>query len=100
MPTERGSEGRHFGRTRASGATWTAMDPARLMELLEKVKSGALDVATAVSELRTLPFADLGYARVDHHRALRQGVPEVVFAEGKSVDQIVGIVGEIARAGH
>lgn len=76
------------------------MDPLRLKELLEKVQSGALDVAAAVAELRTLPFADLGYARVDHHRALRQGVPEVVFAEGKTVDQIVGIVDELSRGGH
>src|SRR5262245_13626207 len=48
------------------------MDPRRLELLLARVKSGDLDVAGALSELRTLPFADLGYARVDHHRALRQ----------------------------
>src|ERR1041385_5230550 len=78
----------------------TAMDPLRLTELLEKVKAGSVDVATALAELRTLPFANLGYARVDHHRALRQGVPEVVFAESKTVDQIVGIVQEIIRGGH
>jgi NCAIR mutase (PurE)-related protein len=76
------------------------MDPARLRQLLEKVQSGEMDLAHALAELRTLPFADLGYARVDHHRALRQGVPEVVFAEGKTTDQIVGIVEEIMRAGH
>lgn len=76
------------------------MDPVRLKELLEKVRSGSTDVSTALAELRTLPFADLGYARVDHHRALRQGVPEVVFAENKSVEQIVGIVQEIVRGGH
>jgi pyridinium-3,5-biscarboxylic acid mononucleotide synthase len=76
------------------------MDPARLKQLLEKVQSGEMDLPTALAELRTLPFADLGYARVDHHRALRQGVPEVIFAEGKTVDQIVGIVEEILRVGH
>jgi NCAIR mutase (PurE)-related protein len=76
------------------------MDPVRLKELLEKVQSGEMDLPSALAELRTLPFADLGYARVDHHRALRQGVPEVVFAEGKTVDQIVGIVVEILRVGN
>jgi NCAIR mutase (PurE)-related protein len=64
------------------------------------VQSGEMDLPSALAELRKLPFADLGYARVDHHRALRQGVPEVVFAEGKTVEQIVGIVQEIERAGH
>lgn len=78
----------------------TAVDPARLKELLARVQSGELELSDALVELRTLPFADLGYARVDHHRALRQGVPEVVFAEGKSAEQIVGIVEEIVRGGH
>src|SRR4051812_12101486 len=76
------------------------MDPLRLSLLLERVKSGEIDVAGALSELRTLPFADLGYARVDHHRALRQGVPEVVLAEGKTSDQIVGVVQELRRGGQ
>jgi NCAIR mutase (PurE)-related protein len=76
------------------------VDPVRLKQLLEKVQSGEVDLASALAELRTLPFADLGYARVDHHRSLRQGVPEVVLAEGKSVEQIVGIVEEIVRGGH
>lgn len=76
------------------------MDPLRLSLLLEQVKSGEIDVARALSELRTLPFADLGYARVDHHRALRQGVPEVVLAEGKTPDQIVGVVQELRRGGQ
>lgn len=76
------------------------MDPLRLSLLLEQVKSGEVDVARALSELRTLPFADLGYARVDHHRALRQGVPEVVLAEGKTPHQIVGVVQELRRAGQ
>lgn len=76
------------------------MDPLRLTLLLERVRSGDIDVERAVSELRTLPFADLGYARVDHHRALRQGVPEVILGEGKTVDQIVGVVEELRRGGH
>ena len=76
------------------------MDPKRLERLLEQVRSGERDVATALAELRDLPFADLGYARVDHHRALRQGVPEVVLGEGKTAEQIIGICAELMRAGH
>src|ERR1019366_8852677 len=54
-------------------------------------------VEEAVGELRDLPYVDLGYAAVDHHRALRQGAPEVVFGQGKTAAQIVGIVAELAR---
>src|SRR5438552_2105153 len=76
------------------------MDPKRLEQLLLRVQAGELSVATALSELETLPFADLGYARVDHHRALRQGVPEVILGEGKTADQIVGVAEELIRRGH
>lgn len=75
------------------------MDEARLKELLSKVQSGTQDIASAVAELRQLPFADLGYAVVDHHRALRQGVPEVILGEGKTPDQIVGIAKELGKNG-
>jgi NCAIR mutase (PurE)-related protein len=76
------------------------MDPKRLEQLLSRVRAGEVTVDEALSELRTLPFADLGYARVDHHRALRQGIPEVVLGEGKTVDQIVGVAEELIRAGQ
>ncbi len=76
------------------------MDPKRLELLLARVHSGEVDVSKALSELATLPFADLGYAQVDHHRALRQGVPEVVFAPGKTVDQIAGVCEELIGGGH
>jgi NCAIR mutase (PurE)-related protein len=76
------------------------MDPRRLRELLEAVRHGATSVEDAVTQLRDLPFADLGYASVDHHRALRQGTPEVVFGEGKTAAQIVGIARELARTGQ
>ena len=56
------------------------MDIKILEQLLGEVKDGHLSVAQAVDRLRTLPFEDLGFARVDHHRQLRQGFPEVVFA--------------------
>jgi pyridinium-3,5-biscarboxylic acid mononucleotide synthase len=75
------------------------MDAARLRELLEAVKAGSLQIDSALSTLATLPFSDLGYARVDHHRALRQGIAEVVLAEGKTPEHIVGIVARIIEAG-
>jgi NCAIR mutase (PurE)-related protein len=71
------------------------MDPTKLRRLLAGVASGDVDVEAAMKDLRDLPFTDLGYAMVDHHRALRQGVPEVIFGEGKSADQIIGIAGSI-----
>jgi NCAIR mutase (PurE)-related protein len=76
------------------------MDPMRLRELLQSVQRGDTTVEGAVAELRDLPFADLGYASVDHHRALRQGAPEVVFGEGKTAQQIAGIAKELARTGQ
>jgi NCAIR mutase (PurE)-related protein len=76
------------------------MDPKRLEGLLERVKSGEVDVSGALAELSSLPYKDLGYARVDHHRALRQGVPEVVWAEGKTPEQVVGVAEELVKGGH
>ncbi len=77
------------------------MDIKVLEQLLTEVKHGHLSVAEAVDRLRTLPFEDLGFARVDHHRQLRQGFPEVVFAEGKSLEQIRGILTALtSRADH
>src|SRR5580693_513619 len=76
------------------------MDPARIRQLLEGVRGGATSVDDAIAELKDLPYADLGYAAVDHHRALRQGAPEVVFGAGKTAAQIVGIAREVARAGQ
>ncbi len=76
------------------------MDEARLRDLLHRVKSGGTGVDDAVAEMRHLPFADLGFAMVDHHRALRQGTPEVILGEGKSKEQIVAIARELARAGQ
>jgi NCAIR mutase (PurE)-related protein len=72
------------------------MDPKSLQILLERVEAGETTVDEAMRALKDLPFADLGYATIDHHRALRNGYPEVVFGVGKSVDQIAGIVTEIA----
>ena len=75
------------------------MDPARIAELLERVRDGKVAVAEAIEELRALPYQKLGFATVDHHRALRQGFPEVVLGDPKSAEQIVGIVREHLRVG-
>ena len=76
------------------------MDPRHIRELLERVQGGELPVDDALESLKKLPFRDLGFATVDHHRALRQGVPEVIFSERKTVDQIAAISNEILRAGQ
>ncbi|HEY3486336.1 MAG TPA: nickel pincer cofactor biosynthesis protein LarB [Ilumatobacteraceae bacterium] len=76
------------------------MSPERVLGLLERVRSGALQPEAALRELETLPFADLGYAKVDHHRALRQGLPEVIFGQGKTPEQIIGISRRLLESGQ
>lgn len=71
------------------------MDEAALHRLITDVRDGSVTADEAVSALRRLPFADLGYARVDHHRALRQGMAEAVYAPGKSPAQCAAIVAEL-----
>ncbi len=71
-----------------------------LRELLERVRAHEASVEDAARALSDLPFRDIGVATVDHHRALRQGLPEVIFGEKKSVDQIAVISEEIVRAGQ
>ncbi len=75
------------------------VDEASLRQFLDDVRSGAVSPDDAVIRLRRLPFADLGFARVDHHRALRQGLAEAVYAPGKEPDQVGAIVGELLTAG-
>lgn len=60
--------------------------------LLQQIKSGEMDIDEGMEVLKDLPFQDLGYANIDHHRQIRTGYPEVIYCEGKTVDQIVGIV--------
>ena len=74
------------------------MTPERIRQLLEGVKSGTVPVEDAMGQLERLPFEDLGFAQVDHHRAMRQGFPEVIFSEGKTVDQVVSIARRIVAA--
>jgi NCAIR mutase (PurE)-related protein len=77
------------------------MDSKILERLLEEVRAGRLPVAAALERLRTLPFEDLGFARVDHHRQLRQSFPEVVLAAGKSQEQVRGILASLTtRSDH
>jgi NCAIR mutase (PurE)-related protein len=73
------------------------MDAARLTELFEDVRSRKLSVAQAVARLRHLPFEDLGFAKIDHHRAVRQGFPEVILGQGKEPAQIAAIVRAMQR---
>jgi NCAIR mutase (PurE)-related protein len=71
------------------------MDREQLKGLLEEVRSGAVDVDNAIDRLRHLPFEDLGFAKLDHHRALRHGMPEVVFGKGKTPEQIAEIASHL-----
>ena len=68
-------------------------------QILNQVKDGGCSVDTAMEQLRDLPFSDLGYANVDHHRSLRLGFPEVVLGSCKTPAQIAGIVKELGRGG-
>jgi NCAIR mutase (PurE)-related protein len=77
-----------------------AMEEAKLRELLESVGRGVVGIEAAIARLKDLPYADLGYASVDHHRALRHGAPEVILGAGKTSAQIIGIAGELQRAGQ
>ncbi|HTS66763.1 MAG TPA: nickel pincer cofactor biosynthesis protein LarB [Candidatus Acidoferrales bacterium] len=69
------------------------MDQDQLRTLFEQVRAGAIDVDAALGRLRHMPFEDLGFAKVDHHRALRHGMPEVIFAKGKTPEQVSAIAG-------
>jgi pyridinium-3,5-biscarboxylic acid mononucleotide synthase len=72
----------------------------QLEALLADVAAGHLAPGAALERLRHLPYEDLPYARIDHHRALRQGQPEVVFCEGKTVEQVVGICERLEAVTH
>ncbi|MCX5832453.1 MAG: nickel pincer cofactor biosynthesis protein LarB [Deltaproteobacteria bacterium] len=73
------------------------MNEERLRELLLGVRDRRLDVEQAVQELKQLPFDDLGFAKIDSHRELRRGFPEVVYCAGKTTEQVVAIVARLAR---
>ncbi len=73
------------------------MDQDQLRSLFEQVRDGAVDIEAAMARMRHMPFEDLGFAKVDHHRALRHGIPEVIFAKGKAPDQVVAIAASLLR---
>lgn len=68
------------------------MNSESLKKLLNDVKTGEVDIDDALVELKKLPFEDIGFAKVDHHRNLRNGYPEVIYCQGKNVEQIKSIV--------
>lgn len=76
------------------------MEQRQLEELLEAVASGRVSAEDAAVQLRTEPFSDLGFAKIDHHRGIRQGVSEVVYGQGKTSGQIAGIVANMLDAGQ
>ena len=75
------------------------MDRARLEALLNEVREGRTDVSEALDRLRVLPFEDMGFAKVEHHRPLRTGMPEVIFASGKTIEHVTAIFVRMAQAG-
>ena len=75
------------------------MDRARLEALLNEVREGRTDVPDALERLRVLPFEDMGFAKLDHHRPLRTGMPEVIFASGKTIEHVTAIFVRMAAAG-
>ncbi|MDP2953598.1 MAG: nickel pincer cofactor biosynthesis protein LarB [Chloroflexota bacterium] len=73
------------------------MDEEHLRQLLKKIQAGQVGMEEALAHFKTLPYEDLGFAKIDHHRALRQGFPEVVFGAGKSPQQLAAIMERIAQ---
>lgn len=71
-----------------------------IKKLLEEVKAGTVSIDEATGKLKSLPFDDLGYAMIDHHRQLRNGCPEVIYCAGKSVTQVEGIVKNMLEVGE
>ncbi|WP_447975603.1 nickel pincer cofactor biosynthesis protein LarB [Nitrospira sp. Kam-Ns4a] len=75
------------------------MELTRLRRLLQDLRAGRADVPQVLERLRSLPYEDLGFASVDHHRALRQGFPEVIFCEGKTSQQVAAIARGLLKRG-
>ncbi len=75
------------------------MERDELRSLLKSIQDGKLDLDTAMKRLRNLPYEDLGYARVDHHRNLRTGFPEVIYCSGKEIEQVQGIAAALLTQG-
>jgi NCAIR mutase (PurE)-related protein len=76
------------------------MTPTRIRRLLEQVEAGQISVVAAARILKTLPYENLGFAALDHHRLFRQGMAETILCEGKTVSQIVEIARRLRKHGH
>jgi pyridinium-3,5-biscarboxylic acid mononucleotide synthase len=76
------------------------VDPNRLRDLLAQVRAGTVDFDAALEQLKSLPFEDLGFAKVDQHRSLRTGYPEVIFGSGKTAEQIIEITRSLNDGAH
>ena len=76
------------------------MNIRKIEDLLKKVKSGKTSIGEAMAQLKSLPFEDLGFARIDHHRSLRRGFPEVIWGEGKTSGQILSIMKQLKGKGQ
>jgi NCAIR mutase (PurE)-related protein len=75
------------------------VNPDLLRALLARVREGDVTIEAALEELRGLPYRELGFATIDHHRHVRRGFAEVVFGQGKTAEQIIGILNELVRGG-
>ena len=89
----------HMEHSKPLGGSGEGVNPEQLRVLLADVAAGRAAVDAAVERLRAWPFESLGYATVDHHRAVRCGHPEVIFCQGKTVEQVVGIARRMAERG-
>ena len=76
------------------------MNIRKLEFLLKSIKSGKTSIEEAVAQLKSLPFEDLGFTRIDHHRSIRKGFPEVIWGEGKTSGQILSIMKPLKRKGQ
>ncbi|HEY6011644.1 MAG TPA: nickel pincer cofactor biosynthesis protein LarB [Nitrospirota bacterium] len=75
------------------------MDKSDLTKLLQSVRAGRIGIEAALERLKNLPYEDVAYAHIDHHRHLRHGMPEVIYCEGKTLDQVVGIAKRMIKMG-
>ncbi len=76
------------------------MEKENLKKILNDFKEGKISIEKALIKLKCLPFEDLGFAKVDHHRALRNGFPETVFCQGKTIDQIIKIFQSLEKTNN
>ena len=76
------------------------MDVGLLKDLLQKVKDGTIEVDEALEKLRSLPFEDIGFASIDHHRHLRRGFPEVIYGRRKKIEHIIAIIEKMVEKGE